>query len=55
MKANSKSNMGDSHRSEKSNNAQSRRSVTTPSGSKAGPPRMVNSGEGTTNSGSVQG
>ena len=48
-------NMGDSHESDKYNSAQQKRSATTSPGRKAGPPRMVNSGAGTTNSGSVQG
>ena len=46
-------NMGDSHQSYKTNMAQSKRSTTTAPGAKAGPPKMVNKGAGTTNSGSV--
>jgi len=48
-------NMGDSQQSAKYNNSQQKRSATTSPGRKAGPPKMVNSGAGTTNSGSVQG
>ncbi len=47
-------NMGDSHQSEKTNNAQSKRSTTTPSGGSSGPPKMINKGEGLTNSGATR-
>ncbi len=45
-------NMGDGHASEKYNNSQQKRSVTTPAGPSAGGPTMVNKKE-PTNSGSV--
>ncbi len=46
-------NMGDSHQSYKTNMAQSKRSTTTAPGAKAGGPRIINKGAGTTNSGAV--
>ena len=51
MKANA--NMGDSHSSYKRNAAQQKRSVTTSPGAKAGGPKIINKGGGTTNSGAV--
>ncbi len=48
-------NMGDPQESAKKNSAQQKRSVTTKPGRSAGPPRMINKGEGLTNSGSPQG